>query len=54
MDHIHQRIVGSKRISMIKGYSGYNHIVFHEDGRDKIAFTTPWGTFRYDKCLLGS
>ena len=49
MDHILQRVVGASRMSLLDGYSGHNQISIHEDDRDKTAFTTPWGTFHYDK-----
>ena len=49
MDHILQRVVGSKRISLLDGYSRYNNILVHPDDQLKIAFTTPWGTFMYVK-----
>jgi hypothetical protein len=49
MDHILQRVVGSKRLSMIDGFSGYNQIVVSEANREKTTFTTPWGTFMYEK-----
>jgi len=41
MDQILQRVVGASRMSLLDGYSGYNQILVHEDGRDKTAFTTP-------------
>ena len=31
MDHILQRVVGSKTISLLDGYSGYNQILVHLD-----------------------
>jgi hypothetical protein len=40
-------------MSMIDGFSGYNQIVVHEDDREKTVFTTPWGTFMYDKMPFG-
>lgn len=52
MDHIMQKVVGAKRISMIDGFSGYNQVATHDD-KEKIAFTTPWGTFVYDKIPFG-
>ena len=30
-------------------FFGYNQIAMHSDDRGKKAFTTPWGTFMYDK-----
>jgi hypothetical protein len=53
MDHVLEKVVGANRISMIDGFSGYNHIVVHEDDREKTVFTTPWGTFMYDKIPFG-
>jgi hypothetical protein len=53
MDHILQRVVGSNRISLLDGFSGYNQVLVHLDDQDKIAFTTPWGTFMYVKMHFG-
>jgi hypothetical protein len=53
MDHILQKVVGSQRISMLDGYSGYNQISIFEEDKKKTAFTTPWGTFMYDKMPFG-
>ena len=53
MDHILQRVVGSSRISLLDGFSGYNQILVHPDDQDKTAFTTPWGTFKYVKMPFG-
>jgi hypothetical protein len=53
MDHFLQNVVGSNRISMIDEFSSYNQIVFHEKYRELVAFTTPWGTFMYDKIPFG-
>ena len=38
---------------MVDGFSGYNQISMHFDDKEKIAFTTPWGTFMYDKMPFG-
>ena len=57
MDHIFQRVVGSRRISLLDGYSGYNQILVHPDDQLKTSFTTPWGTFIYVKmpfCLINA
>jgi hypothetical protein len=40
-------------MSMLDGFSGYNQIMVHLDDQEKIAFTTPWGTFMYAKMPLG-
>ena len=53
MDHILQRVVGSSRISLLDGFSGYNQILVHPDDQVKTAFTTPWGTFMYVKMPFG-
>ena len=53
MEHILQKVVLSKRISTMDGFSGYNQIkVLHED-KEKTSFTTPWGTFMYAKIPFG-
>ena len=49
MDHILQRVVGSHRISMLDGFSGYNQVLVHPNDQEKTTFTTPWGTFMYSK-----
>ena len=53
MDHILQRVVGSKIISLLDGFSGYNQVLVHRDDQLKTAFTTPWGTFMYVKMPFG-
>jgi hypothetical protein len=53
MDHILQRVIGSSRISLLDGFSGYNQVLVHPDDQDKTAFTTPWGTFMYVKIPFG-
>lgn len=53
MDHILQRVVGTKRISMIDGFSRYNHVAIHVEDREKTTFTTPYSTFMYDKMPFG-
>ena len=53
MDHILQMVVGSSRISLLDGFSDYNHILVHLDYQDKKNFTTPWGTFMYVNMPFG-
>jgi len=48
MEHILQKVSGSKVMSFIDGFSRYNQIVVHPDDREKTAFTTPWGMFIYE------
>jgi len=49
MDHVLQKVVGTTRISMMDGFSGYNQVAMHPDDMEKTVFTTPWGTFMYYK-----
>ena len=53
IEQILQKVVGAQRISMVDGFSGYNQIAMHPDDKEKIAFTTPWGTLMYDKIPFG-
>lgn len=53
MDHILQKVVGSQRMSMLDGFSGYNQVLVHLDDQEKATFTTPWGTFMYSKMPFG-
>ena len=34
MDHILQKVVGSQRMSMLDGFSGYNQISVHPDDQE--------------------
>ena len=38
---------------MLDGFSSYNQVIVHPKHQDKIAFTTPWGTFKYAKMPFG-
>jgi hypothetical protein len=49
MDHVLEKVVGANIVSMIDGFSRYNQIAMNEQDKEKKAFTTPWGTFMYDK-----
>ena len=53
MDHILQGVVGAHIISLLDGYFGNNQIAVCEDDKEKTTFTTPWGTFMYDKMPFG-
>jgi hypothetical protein len=53
MEHILQRVTGASRMSMIDGFSGYNHISVLPEDREKTTFTTPWGTFMYANTPFG-
>jgi hypothetical protein len=53
MDHVLEKVVGANRMSMIDIFSGYNQIVVSDHDKEKTTFTTPWGTFMYDKMSFG-
>ena len=53
MDHILQKVVGSKRIYTMDRFSGYNHIKVLPEDQDMASFDTPWGTFMYSKIPFG-
>jgi hypothetical protein len=53
MEHILQKVSGASVMSFIDGFSGYNQILVHPNDRENIAFTTPWGTFMYEKIPFG-
>jgi hypothetical protein len=53
MDYILQKVVGSKKISILDRFSGYNQIMVHPDDQEKTTFTTPWDTFMYAKMPFG-
>ena len=38
---------------MLDEFYGYNQILVHPKDQEKIAFTTPWGTFMYSKMPFG-
>jgi hypothetical protein len=38
---------------MLDVFSGYNQIMVHPDDREKTSFTTPYGTFMYEKMSFG-
>lgn len=40
-------------MSFLDGFSSFNQIVVHLNDQEKIAFTTPWGTFMYAKMPFG-
>jgi len=41
MDHVLQRVVGARIMSLLDGFSGYNQILDHPEGQYKTTFTTP-------------
>ena len=38
---------------MLDGFSGYNQVLVDPDDQEKTTFTTPWGTFMYNKMSFG-
>src|SRR5271156_3635731 len=40
-------------MSFLDGYSGYNQVMVKYEDREKIAFTTKWGTFSYRRMPFG-
>ncbi|KAH9319370.1 hypothetical protein KI387_021139, partial [Taxus chinensis] len=53
MDHILQAVTGSEMLSLLDGFSGYNQIKVAEEDCSKTTFTTPWGTFAYNRMPFG-
>ena len=54
MEHLLQKVSGTKVMSFLDGFSGFNQIVVHPDDQEKTAFTkSPWGTFMYAKIPFG-
>ncbi|KAH9306737.1 hypothetical protein KI387_011141, partial [Taxus chinensis] len=53
IDMIFDSMAGYEMISLMDGFSGYNHIKITEEDQDKTAFTTPWGTFCYQVMPFG-
>lgn len=39
-------------MSMFDGFSGYNQFLVVEEDKYKTAFTTPWGTYAYNRMPL--
>ena len=53
IDQILQRVVGSHKISMIDGFSGYNQIAVQLEDREKQHLQLHGGPLCMIKCLLG-
>jgi hypothetical protein len=53
MDHVLEKVVWANRMLMIDGFSDYNQIVVNKHDKEKTHFTTPWGTFTYEKMPFG-
>ncbi|KAH9296393.1 hypothetical protein KI387_039981, partial [Taxus chinensis] len=53
MDQVLQTVTGSKMLSMLNGFLGYNQVEVAAEDQHKMAFTTPWGTFAYRRMPFG-
>jgi hypothetical protein len=53
METLLQRIIGSKIMSMLDGFSGYKQVLVRKEDQNKTTFTTPWGTFEYLRMPFG-
>jgi hypothetical protein len=53
METLLQRVTGSKIMSMLDGFSGYNQVLVKKKDHNKTTFTTPWGTFEYLRMPFG-
>lgn len=53
MDHVLKVVIGSKMMSMLDGFLGYNQVEVLEKDQHKTTFTTPWGTFAYHRMPFG-
>jgi hypothetical protein len=53
MEEILQQVSGSQMMSLLDGFSGYNHIALKPSDSHKTTFTTRWGTYAYNKRPFG-
>jgi hypothetical protein len=53
MEQILQHVSGSKRLSLLDGFSGYNQVLMSPPDQLKTTFCTPWGTYDYRKIPFG-
>ena len=53
MEQILQKVSGSKILSLLDGFSWYNHIFVSPYDQLKTTFRTPWGTYAYRKMPFG-
>lgn len=49
MESLLHQVIGSTFMSMLDKFSGYNQILVIEKDKHKIASTTPWGTYAYNR-----
>ena len=53
METLLQRVIGSRMMSMLDGFSSYNKVMVKKEDRHKTTFITPWGTFEYLRIPFG-
>lgn len=53
MEQILQAVAGSKLMSFLDGFSGYNQVLVHPGDQLKTTFRTKWGTYAYRKIPFG-
>jgi len=53
MEQILNIVVGSKRFSLIDGFSRYNQIWVKNENQFKISFIAKWGTFAFQIMPFG-
>jgi len=53
MEQILNTMVGAERFSLLDGFSGYNQVWVKNEDQFKMAFTTKWGTFYFQRMPFG-
>ena len=53
MEHLLQRVIGVGMMSMLDGFSRYNHVLLKREDQLKTKITTPWGPFMYLRMPFG-
>jgi hypothetical protein len=53
METLLQRVTGSKIMSMLDGFSGYNQMLVRKEDQNRTTLTTPWDTFEYLRMPFG-
>jgi len=53
MEQTLQAVAGSKLMSFLDGFSGYNQVLVHLDDQLKMTFRTKWGAYAYQNMPFG-
>ena len=53
MEQILQAVAGSKLMSFLDGFSGYNQVLVHPDDQLNTTFITKWVTYAYQNMPFG-